>query len=70
MAKHQITVTLYFDDNGQLKDVDPGGPPRGEGEDPEKIKKEILAGPGEPMSVKSILEKDHSRLNFYPFLYE
>lgn len=60
MGKHEVTVTMVFDDHGELQDVKPEG----------DAKAEKLGDFGEPIPVKNILEKDHSKVNFHSFFYE
>ena len=57
---HEVTVTMVFDKNGNIEDVIPTPP----------AKAEKLGERDEPVLVKNILDKDHSKLNFHAFFYE
>lgn len=59
MAKHEVTLTMIFDDNGNLAAVKPTG----------DAEAENLGGPGEPFHVKTLRE-GHDKLNFHAFIYE
>jgi len=57
---HEVTVTMVFDEKGNLEEVIPRG----------DATAEKLGDQGEPMPLENIIEKKHTKLNFHAFLYE
>lgn len=60
MKEHKVTLTMYFDENGELFNVEPEG----------DAKAERLGDYGDPLLLKNIIDKEHSKLNFHSFFYE
>ena len=60
MKEHKVTLTMYFDDNGELANVEPEG----------DAEAEKLGEFGEPLPLENIIKKKHSKLNYHSFLYE
>ena len=58
--EHKVTLTMYFDENGELLNVEPEG----------DAKAEKLGDYGDPLPLKNIIDKEHSKLNFHAFFYE
>lgn len=59
MSKHEVTVTMIFDDNGELETVRAQPP----------AKAIPIAEPDEPMPASAI-KKNHDKLRIHSFLYE